>query len=30
MYAPPHFHEDRVDVLRALIVRHSLGTLVTL
>lgn len=30
MYAPPHFREDRVDVLRALIARHSLGTLVTL
>ena len=30
MYAPPLFREDRVDLLRALIARHSLGMLVTL
>ncbi len=29
MYRPPHFREDRLDVLHALIRAHPLGTLVT-
>lgn len=29
MYQPPHFREDRLDVLNALIRRHPLGLLVT-
>jgi transcriptional regulator len=30
MYLPPHFDEDRPDVLRGLVADHPLGTLVTL
>lgn len=30
MYLPSHFREDRIDVLRALVSTHPLGTLVTL
>ena len=29
MYQPPHFREDRLDVLQALIRSHPLGLLVT-
>lgn len=29
MYRPPHFREDRLDVLHALIAAHRLGTIVT-
>jgi transcriptional regulator len=29
MYRPPHFREDRLDVLHALIETHRLGTIVT-
>jgi transcriptional regulator len=29
MYSPPHFREDRLDVLHALIRSHPLGTLIT-
>lgn len=29
MYRPPHFREDRLDVLHALIASHRLGTIVT-
>jgi transcriptional regulator len=29
MYRPPHFREDRLDVLHALIESHRLGTIVT-
>ena len=29
MYRPPHFREDRLDVLHALIATHRLGTIVT-
>ena len=29
MYQPPHFREDRLDVLHALIAKHPLGLLIT-